>query len=33
MQDHLCKHFQKGSHLGFRDDVFVMLIDKTDDKL
>ena len=30
MQEHLYKHFESESHSGFREDVFVILIDKTD---
>ena len=30
MQEHLRKHFESERHSGFRDDVSVILIDKTD---
>ena len=30
MQEHLRKHFERERHSGFRDDVSVILIDKTD---
>ena len=30
MQEHLYKHFEIECHSGFRDDISVILIDKTD---
>ena len=30
MQEHLYKHFESGRHSGFREDISVILIDKTD---
>ena len=30
MQEHLYKHFESEHHSGFREDVSVILIDKTD---
>ena len=30
MKVHLCKHFERECHSGFRDDVSLILIDKAD---